>query len=83
MDGPVKDKGNKVKETERGATYEDCKEICINDDSCNSFTYSKSKMECYFKDKKLFGNEQLVKWSNWFYSAYKVCTREGIHLKYR
>ena len=80
MDGPVIYNGNKVRETKTEATFEVCEEICINDDKCNSFTYNKPKEKCYFKDKKLFGNEQLMRKSTRSYSAYKVCTREGKHL---
>ena len=83
MDGPVIFNGNKVRETKEEATFEVCEEICINDDKCNSFTYNTPKEECYFKDKKLFGNEQLMSESTRYYSAYKVCTREGKHLQCR
>lgn len=77
MDGPVKHKGKQVMEAKKRVTYEECKEICIDDDKCNSFTYHMWKRECFFMDKKLFGNEQLDKENMSFYSAYKVCTKEG------
>ena len=79
MNGPVKDKGKTVG-SKKGATYEECKETCIDNDKCNSFTYGKSKKECYFKDKKLLGNEPLVKKNPYFYSAYKLCTTGGKNL---
>jgi len=77
MDGPVIDNGNKVRETKTEASFEACEEICINDDKCNSFTYNQSGEECSFSDKKLFGNEQVVRKFTWYYSAYKVCTRKA------
>ena len=76
MDGPVKYKGKKVL-FKNGVTYEDCKEICINDDKCNSFIYGKSKKQCSFWAKKLFGNELLIKKNPYFYSSYKSCSRGG------
>ena len=74
MDGPVKDKGKNIG-NKKNVWFEKCAEICLNDESCNSFTHGQTTKECYFKDKKLNGSESIVKKNPYFYSAYKICSK--------
>jgi hypothetical protein len=72
--GPVQDKGGKVA-SKMGIDLDGCKELCNENNACQSLVYQTKKKGCFLKDKKLIGTEQLVRKSSKFFSVRKICEK--------
>ena len=72
MDGPVEDKGGAVG-YEMGINLDECKELCNENNTCQSFVYHTKKNGCYLKDKELIGTEPLAREDPEFFSVRKIC----------
>ena len=79
FDGPVRDKGDAVG-FKMGINLDECKQLCNDNNECQSFVYQikkgkKPKKGCYLKDKELIGTEPLVKVNPNFFSVRKICKK--------
>ena len=58
----------------RNEKISDCQAYCDTLPNCYSFNYQRDPKKCYFKDRKLTGNEPLMCREDYF-TVYKKCSQ--------
>jgi hypothetical protein len=56
-----------------GIGLDDCKELCNENNACESFVYQNKNKGCYLKDKELIGTEPIARKDPTFFSVRKIC----------